>query len=328
MGDYTSQELDIHLCANGYCQDGYFVDMSTQNNRLRPTCRKCPTVTKDGTTYSITGTTQFNETGITIDEFKNNETYDNLQQCGANFFVNTSKSELYDISPGISDSEMSHMFSQEISGINDNTELSEKPTFCQDVVGETNFHNLEIDEFILCVDTMLDIRNIRTKLGSYERYNQITIQDIQEIHNMLNILMNLEMEDIRSCLDLLENPDKCTIGFTRPLLALVHDIKQLMTSLSLEIRDDTDVQKKQEIQDEYKIKLPLTIHHLIDISKEYEESYMSGCERISDNTEYTESLYSSQVLSIGFGITDVAILGIAGILGYLLFKYIQQKLFR
>ena len=77
MTDYTSSELDSYLCENGYCHEGYFVELSTANNQLRPTCRMCPTVTQtteDSNIYTITGgDINYNSEGITISNFKNDD---------------------------------------------------------------------------------------------------------------------------------------------------------------------------------------------------------------------------------------------------------------
>lgn len=314
MTDYTSSELDSYLCENGYCHDDYFVELSTANNQLRPTCRMCPTVTQtgDNNIYTITGgDIDYNSDGIALSDFRNTDKYLNLRQCSDSFFVSTTKNELY----GTESTSNPQSLAQELSGISPKN----KPDFCEDVANGQEFENTQINEFVDCVSNQLTINIIRSRLKSYTRYSEITEIDIQGMHNMLNILMNLKVSDIEDCSKILTDPDECRLGFTEPLLALVYEISELVKSFYLEIITENDRYMKSRLQEEFKTKLPLTVKHLIILARDYEMSFTSGCSDVSDNTEYIYSLHKSNVITLD-------IQPILKLLGALCVAYVIYKL--
>ena len=319
MGDISGDDLDRHLCVEGSCPDGYFVEMNTSDNKLRPQCLECPTVTKvttmdGGITYTIDGgDINYRKGGATIDEIVDDNKYRNLRQCGDSYFSDVTKDDLfgndYSELPGCPqpDNDEPTVFTPQeteackikllgsvISGI----DVNNQPDFCDKLEGDVEFTTTQVSEFTECVHTSLNINTLTQRLNGYTSYKDLTQIDIQQIHSALNKMMNLRVNDISECLGQLDDTDKCTSGFTKPLLQLVRDIEFIVRGIKYDIKDAEDEAMHQRTRSEFRVKIPLTIRHLIDLSQKYELSYTSGCDDVSPQTTYMEDLHSQHNIKI------------------------------
>jgi hypothetical protein len=161
------------------------------------------------------------------------------------------------------------------------------------------------DEFTQCMNRRMNLRAITTRIKSYSHYSDITENDISDIHHIMNTLMNLDPSVSRDCQHHTEECHKVH-GFGSSYMSLAEDLVELVSGTGLSNESPEDDAMHTKLMDEIGSKIPPTMKHLVQLTKDHEEQ---TCGFVSDKTELLEHMYSGSTMTLE--LPDIDLLGIS-----------------